>query len=96
MNRVPSPRENRGTGRFCPVCGKSSPGFRPFGIVPRDDAQCVHCGALERHRLFWLFLQKRTNLFDGKPKKMLHVAPEACFESRFRERLGGGYLTAPW
>jgi SAM-dependent methyltransferase len=62
--------------------------------VPREDAQCVQCGALERHRLLWLFLQKRTNLFDGKPKKMLHVAPESCFESRFKEWLGGDYLTA--
>jgi SAM-dependent methyltransferase len=25
---------------------------------------------------------------------MLHVAPESCFESRFKERLGAGYLTA--
>lgn len=25
---------------------------------------------------------------------MLHVAPEPCFESRFKERLGGAYLTA--
>jgi SAM-dependent methyltransferase len=39
-------------------------------------------------------LQKKTDLFDGKPKKALHVAPEPCFESRFKERLGGSYLTA--
>jgi predicted SAM-dependent methyltransferase len=62
--------------------------------VPRQDAECVHCGALERHRLLWLFLQKKTDLFDGKPKKMLHVAPEPCFESRFKEQLAGDYLTA--
>ncbi len=83
-----------GKRRICPVCGKSSRRFRQFGIVPREDAQCVHCGALERHRLIWLFLQQKTDLFDGKSKTMLHVAPEPCFESRFRERLGGGYLTA--
>lgn len=65
-----------------------------FGIVPREDAQCVHCGALERHRFLWLFLQKKTDLFDGKPKKMLHVAPEHCFESRFKKRLDDDYLTA--
>jgi len=76
------------------VCGKSSGRFRPFGIVPREDAQCVRCGALERHRLLWLFLQKQTDLFDGKPKQMLHVAPELCFESMLKERLGSNYLTA--
>jgi SAM-dependent methyltransferase len=62
--------------------------------VPREDAQCVHCGALERHRLVWLFFQKNTDLFDGKPKKMLHVAAEPCFERIFKQRLGDNYLTA--
>lgn len=80
--------------RFCPVCGRSSPFFRPFGIVPRDDAQCIHCRALERHRLLWLYMSTQTHLFDGSPKKMLHVAPEPCLEPHFRERLDGGYVTA--
>jgi SAM-dependent methyltransferase len=42
----------------------------------------------------WLYLNSKTNLFDGKPKTMLHVAPESCLESRFRQRLRDGYLTA--
>ena len=83
-----------GVGRFCPVCGKSSRRFRQFGIVPREDAQCVHCTALERHRFLWLYLSRKTNLFDGTPKKMLHVAPGRCFESRLKEQLGDNYLTA--
>ena len=60
----------------------------------REDAQCVRCGSLERHRLLWLFVQAKTDLFDGTPKRMLHVAPEPCLESRFRSRLGDGYVTA--
>jgi len=83
-----------GKGRFCPVCGKSSHRFRPFGLVPREDAECVHCGALERHRLLWLYVSRRTNLFDGKPKKMLHVAPESYLESKLQQRLGDNYITA--
>jgi hypothetical protein len=83
-----------GKGRFCPVCGKSSRRFRPFGIVPRKDAQCVHCGALERHRLLWLFVSTRTNLFDGTARKVLHVAPETCLEARFKQHFGDNYLTA--
>jgi SAM-dependent methyltransferase len=83
-----------GKGRFCPVCGKSSRRFLQSGLVSREDAQCVHCGALERHRFLWLFVARRTNLFDGKPPKMLHVAPELCFESRLKQRLGDNYLTA--
>ena len=42
----------------------------------------------------WLYFVNRTDLFDGKPKRMLHVAPEQCFERRLSARLGAGYLTA--
>lgn len=85
---------HHGRGRFCPVCGHSSRSFRRVGIVPRDDAQCAFCGAVERHRLLWLFLQKRTDLFDGRPKRMLHIAPERCFEAKFKDLLHDGYLSA--
>jgi SAM-dependent methyltransferase len=54
----------------------------------------VHCGALERHRLLWIYLTDRTNLFDGKPKRVLHVAPERWFALRFKNQLGEGYITA--
>jgi SAM-dependent methyltransferase len=83
-----------GKARYCSVCGNSSSHFRTSGEVPREEAECVHCGALERHRLLCLFWQKRTHLFDGKSRKMLHVAPEKCLESMLKERLGGDYLTA--
>lgn len=83
-----------GNGRTCPVCGCRSPRFAPIGVVPRADAQCLHCGALERHRLSWLFVNARTNLLDGRPKRMLHLAPEPCLADRLRQRLGDGYLTA--
>jgi SAM-dependent methyltransferase len=87
----------RGRGRRCPVCGKSSRRFRAWGawgLAPRREAICIHCGSLERHRLAWLFMRDRTDLLDGRPKKVLHVAPEPCIEARLRELLGEGYLTA--
>jgi SAM-dependent methyltransferase len=86
----------RGKGRWCPVCERSARRFAPFGVDGRrDDALCPHCGALERHRLLWLFFQRRTDLFSAPPSgiAMLHVAPERCFEPRLRARLGKGYLT---
>lgn len=83
-----------GKGRFCPVCSKSSRRFCQFGLVPREDAQCFHCGALERHRFLWLYLSRKTDFFDGTPKKILHVAPESCFETKLKERFGDNYLTA--
>jgi SAM-dependent methyltransferase len=84
----------RGTARWCPVCERSSVAFRPLGRPLRAGAQCPHCLALERHRLAWLFLRRRTDLFDGRPRSMLHVAPEYCFERRLRRAVGSGYLTA--
>jgi SAM-dependent methyltransferase len=54
----------------------------------------VRCGSLERHRLLWLYLKERTDLFDGTPKSVLHVAPESCLEPQLQQRLGAGYITA--
>jgi SAM-dependent methyltransferase len=83
-----------GRARYCPICEGSSRRFLPFGVVLREDAQCPRCLALERHRLLWLFLSRRTDLFDGRPKRVLHVAPEFAFAPRLRKRLGESYLTA--
>jgi len=81
-----------GRERHCPVCGTSARAFLPFGIPPRPGAMCPRCDALERHRLVWLYFQRRTDLFDARPKRLLHVAPERCFESRLRKRFGASYV----
>jgi SAM-dependent methyltransferase len=62
--------------------------------MPRPDALCIHCGSLERHRLVWLFLAEKTSLLGGQSRKMLHIAPESCFEKRLRKQLKNGYVTA--
>ena len=84
----------RGSGRWCPVCERPARRFAPFGNPRRAQAMCPHCGALERHRLLALFFEKKTNLYTQPHLRMLHVAPEPCFESRLRARVGAGYLTA--
>lgn len=89
-----APMAYRGTGRFCPVCEGTSRRFARYGAIPRNDALCMRCNSLERHRLLWLYLNRKTDLFDGKPKQVLHVAPEPCLEGKFRQRLGAGYTTA--
>jgi SAM-dependent methyltransferase len=48
---------------------------------------------LERHRLIWLYLKRKTNFFTEKAK-MLHVAPELCFMSRFDALENLEYITA--
>src|SRR4030065_1724765 len=76
-----------GSARHCPVCNRNSRKFGAIGIIPRDDAQCLYCGAVERHRLVWLYFKRKTNLFGGHSLKMLHVAPEALFEKLFGPQL---------
>lgn len=83
-----------GQGRHCPVCGFEAWQFLQAGNPPRPDAQCPHCGALERHRLAWWYFVHFTSLFNESPKRVLHVAPEACFEPRLRRLLGDDYTTA--
>jgi SAM-dependent methyltransferase len=83
-----------GQGRLCPICGCSSPRFSPLGNPPREDAQCLHCGSLERDRLAWLFVRMRTDLLGPTARTMLHLAPESCLADRFRAHLRDGYLSA--
>jgi SAM-dependent methyltransferase len=54
----------------------------------------MFCGALERHRFMWKYLEKMTNLFEAKNISMLHIAPEKFLETKLRDRLGKNYITA--
>jgi hypothetical protein len=82
-----------GKSRYCPVCNRSSKGFASYGVFRREDARCFFCSSLERHRLVWLYLNRSTDLFDGKPKTVLHFAPEACFEQKLRRFFKKNYVT---
>lgn len=89
-----------GKGRECPVCGRHYRKFLPYGyVISRDNALCPNCLALERHRLLWLYLKERTNLFSA-PLSFLHIAPEICFTDRFKAMKNLDYKTAdlesPW
>lgn len=86
----------RGTERWCPVCEHSLRVFAPGGTIMREDALCIYCDSLERHRFAWYFLSRHTDLFDGRSKRMLHVAPERAFRGPLQKALGAGYLTADY
>ncbi|HEU5170405.1 MAG TPA: methyltransferase domain-containing protein [Gemmatimonadales bacterium] len=74
-----------GHRRRCPVCGSFVRAFKPYGLVLRPEARCPSCGALERHRLVWLYLRYCTPFFDRTPRLMLHVAPERALEPGLTE-----------
>jgi SAM-dependent methyltransferase len=83
-----------GSNVSCPVCEKSFRKFLPYGrINPRPNALCPYCMSLERHRLIWLYLKEKSDFFNEK-KKVLHIAPEACFINRFEKQHGENYITA--
>lgn len=82
-----------GKGVKCSVCGSEFRKFLPYGRSGRDNALCPHCLSLERHRLMYLYLQRKTNLFKDN-LKLLHVAPEYCFIDRFERMKNLDYITA--
>jgi hypothetical protein len=71
----------------CPCCGgrfRKMRDFRPEEsreyVGLRRNAECPRCSSLERHRLLWLFLQRKTNLFTAR-LRVLCVAPEELLQS---------------
>ncbi len=81
----------RGNAVECPCCASTFAAFETHR--GRADARCSRCGALERHRLLWLFLTERTNLFTDA-LRVLHVAPEYALR-RHLERCGNlDYISA--
>lgn len=83
-----------GLARKCPCCNASLRKFHPFGLIPREEALCPICGSLERHRLIWLYLTRKSDLFDGRRKTMLHVAPEVRLSHLFQRQTSIDYLSA--
>lgn len=74
----------RGTTYTDPIDGSSFRRFLPYGYEKvRDNVLSPSTYSLERHRLLWLFLKDKTNLFTTS-QKVLHFAPEQAFYERFK------------
>jgi predicted SAM-dependent methyltransferase len=85
--------QNFGLNRYCPVCRTHLRSFTSYD-AGRIECECPVCRSLERHRLAWLFFTRKTNLFDGVPKKFLHIAPEWTFVEVFSRMRFLKYITA--
>lgn len=83
----------RGNQVECPVCGSTFRKFLPYGVNSRSNVLCPTCLSLERHRLIWLYLENQTD-FLTKTRRLLHVAPEQCFYTRFKQYSHLDYITA--
>lgn len=84
---------NAGGKRYCPICESKVRSFLPFGDPPRANARCPICGSVERHRLDWVFFTTSTDLLDGSPKTLLHVAPEPFLADRLTDIRHCEYLS---
>lgn len=80
----------RGDAVECPCCDSTFSRFLPHR--GRTHAKCPRCGALERHRVLCLFLERETDIFE-KPGALLHIAPEYAFLRRFARTRGLRYVT---
>lgn len=83
-----------------PITGKTFRKFLPYGRMhSRQNALSPDSLSLERHRLMWLYLQRKTNFFSA-PLTVLHIAPEYCFIKRFKKlpnlKYTTGDLESPW
>lgn len=78
----------------CPVCDSRVRAFLPFGLPPRPNAMCPVCESVERHRLYWLYYERQTDLFDqNRSIRFLHFAPEMGLERRLRQLRHLRYLS---
>jgi SAM-dependent methyltransferase len=66
----------------CPICNYQG----PFLNVRRRQDACPKCGAVERHRLQFLVVQKLCKSYNISQMSILHVAPETFFRSRFEKQ----------
>ncbi len=84
---------HRGSAVTCPCCGGSFRAFLAGGVRRREGVRCPRCDSLERHRLVWLYLLRRTDLLSA-PHRVLHVAPEPQFHERLADRANLDYVSA--
>jgi RNA polymerase subunit RPABC4/transcription elongation factor Spt4 len=81
IRRTVNSQRYRGNKHYCPICGTEISEY----LVNNGIALCPICDSSERHRVDWLFFNRHTDLFDEKPKNLLHVAPELFLTKRFSE-----------
>ncbi len=77
-----------------PINGKSYRKFLPYGYLNiRRNALSPGTLSLERHRLLWLFLEMKTDLFTH-PYRVLHIAPEQALMKPLNKMPHLKYITA--
>lgn len=76
----------------CNICGRTLTAFErsPF---TQGEKQCPFCFSRPRHRTMYRWFQERSDLYDGRSKRMLHVAPEVALSPKFQAIPNLDYLS---
>lgn len=82
-----------GNERECPICGTRYDKFGNGGVEKREDAQCMNCGSLERHRFLWLYLLRVMKINQITNLSILHFAPDKIIEKKLRNN-SSNYVSA--
>jgi hypothetical protein len=95
-----------GSDFLCPFCQKRFRKFFPIdlddldakkyclvGHGRREHCYCPRCSSLDRERLVYLYLLKKTNIFKDKVA-LLHIAPERNLQQLFMNCPNIDYLSA--
>lgn len=89
--RIVRPLLYRGDNVTCPCCGRDFDRLVTHRGVA--NVRCPACGSMERHRLLWLYLQQRTDLYTRR-HRVLHMAPEAGTQRLLRRLPNIDYVSA--
>jgi len=77
-----------------PIDGSSYRKFLPYGYQNlRQNALCPGTLSLERHRLLWLYLDRKTTFLTDSIR-VLHIAPEQVFYKKFKSFSHWDYTTS--
>lgn len=83
----------RGNRYTDPIDGRSFRKFLPYGYaLQRPNVLSPSTLSLERHRLLWLYLKRKSDFFSKK-RSVLHFAPEQAFYSQFKKMTHLKYVT---
>ncbi|MDP9331998.1 MAG: methyltransferase domain-containing protein [Actinomycetota bacterium] len=77
---------------LCPCCQARFRRLLPYGVPPRPNRACPKCGALQRHRLLWLYLARELHILTAS-HRVLHIAPERAIRRRLKSLPNLTYVT---
>lgn len=78
----------------CPICHTGLRKYMAYRSKGEGNPTCPRCRTSRRHRHYWHYVNQFTDLFDGRRKQVLHLAPEHYLEPILRKRLGKDYVPA--